>query len=127
MKSKKWMFAVALLMLACSKKGGIPVGTSVAAMWGGSTWYQAKVTAAEGNRYHVTYSDNSAGTVDAEGIKVIPSDPVLQTGNKVMAIWGPTGKFYPGEVQEVKSEGFMVKWDDGSEPSLVAKGSLFKN
>lgn len=111
---------------ACSSKDGdsIKVGKRVAAMFG-SSWYLAKVTKINGDKYDVHYDDGTDGTVEKTGIKVIPVDPKLKVGDKVMAVWG-SAKFYDGEIQEVKDTGFVIKWSDGSAPSEVKKTEVIR-
>jgi hypothetical protein len=44
-------------------------------------------------------------------------------GLRVLGCWA-SAKMYPGTVLEVKGQSVIVKWDDGSEPSPVAKEKI---
>lgn len=121
------VYALLLLALACSGGGKIKVGSNVAATWGES-WYLAKVTAinTEKGEYDVTYADNTTGAVDTNNIKLIPDNAKFRVGDKVLAAWSGA-RLYAGTVNEIKDDGYMVKWDDGSDPTMVANGKLLKN
>lgn len=115
---------------ACQKKSAttteIQAGAKVAAVWGTDSWYTATVSTVKGNQYDVAYDDGTTGTVDAAGIKILPTDPQIGVGDSVMAAWQGGAKLYSGVVTEIQGDDYIVKWDDGSEPSPIAKGKILK-
>lgn len=102
----------------------IKVGDSVAISWM-ATWYLGRVTALKGEKYEVLLADNATAVADSKNIKLMPSDPELAVGEKVLALWGTVG-LYPAVILAIKPEGFQVKWEDGSAPSIVTKGRIIK-
>lgn len=103
------------------------VGDVVATQWTDGFLYPAKVTAVNGLKYNVDFDDGSKGTDYEESkLQLLPATLDLKVGDGVMASWTGTGKFYSGTVKEVKADGAIVKWDDGSDPSEVKFGKIFK-
>jgi len=96
------------------------VGQNVCAKWG-SSWYGATITAKDGDKWKVLYADGDNGSVAATGLIAIPWKPVLKKGDKVLASWGGSAKWYDGTVIEIglSQMAFKVKWKDGSTPSWV--------
>lgn len=101
------------------------VGMKVAAKWKDNNYYLAEIKAVNNDKYDVAYADGDKGTVSADDIKEVPAKPTLKTGDKVLAVW-TTAKFYSGTVKEVKANGAVIKWDDGTAPSEVAFGKIVK-
>jgi len=123
------MLLVAFSLMAFAVNAGtapnFTVGKTVAAKWSDDNYYLAKIKAVTDGKYEIDYEDGSQGTVSEEEMKEIPAKPVLNVGDKVLAVWSG-GKFYSGTVEEVKAKGAIVKWDDGSEPSMVEFGKIIK-
>jgi hypothetical protein len=109
----------------CEAASKLAKGMTVAAKWTDDNYYLAKIKAVNGDKYDVDYADGTKGTVTADQIKEIPAKPKLVKGDKVLAVWAGA-KFYSGTVEEVKPNGAIVKWDDGSSPSLVTFGKIIK-
>lgn len=107
-----------------STSSAIKTGDVVAAAFGPS-WYLATITSSNGDKYDVTYADNTTGTLSISEIKPIVLDMVFKVGDNVMAVWN-SGKFYDGEVVEITPNGYIIKWTDGSAPSEVKKGHVMK-
>ena len=101
------------------------VGMTVAAKWADNNFYLAEIKAINNDKYDVAYADGDKYTVSVGDLKEIPPKPALKTGDKVLAVWDKA-RFYSGTVQEVKADGVLVKWDDGSTPSEVAFGKIIK-
>ena len=101
-------------------------GMSVAAKWSDGGYYLAVIKASNDGNYEVEYADGTQGSVSEGDMLEIPATVKLTAGDKVIAVWAGA-KFYTGTVQEVKPDGAVVKWDDGSEPSLVEFGKIVKN
>lgn len=123
MKKTVLILFCGLALVACTG-AKLKAGNNVIAKWG-NDWYLAKVKAVSGTKYDVHYDDGTDGTVESGEIKALPADPKLNVGDKVWASWGGA-KLYSGTVKEVQAEGYLVEWDDGSDPSTVAKGKLAK-
>ena len=49
----------------------------------------------------------------------------LKAGNKVLAVWAGS-KFYSGTIKEIKENGAVITWDDGTADSEVAFGKILK-
>lgn len=118
-----FVFCLVVAPLGCSK-GGLKAGTVVAAKWSDSM-YKGEVQSVDGDKVSVHYADGTHGTVDKTDLVVLEKNPNIQKGDSVLALWGGS-KFYPGVVQEVQGDSFLVQWEDGSAPSLAKKGDIFK-
>jgi hypothetical protein len=120
------MFLVAVLLFAVAVAGSaFEVGQSVAARWSDGNMYLAVIRAIDGDNYKVDYADGDKGTVQKHQMIPLRTRPVLQAGDKVMAVW-TRARFYSGVVAEVQGGGVIVRWDDGSSPSFVAFGKVYK-
>jgi hypothetical protein len=102
------------------------VGTHVAAKWSDGEYWGATVTGNAGGKYQVKYDDGTEGEVTAADMKSITPQAEIKVGDKVLGVWMTNGKMYKGTVQELQAGGAIVKWDDGSEPSLVAFSNITK-
>lgn len=100
-------------------------GQTMAAKWTDGNWYLAKIESVSGGRYNVLYADGDRGSVAQDQIQVIPMRPHLIAGERVLAVWSGA-KFYSGIILEVRGNGAVVKWDDGSTPSLVEYGKILR-
>jgi len=101
----------------------LAAGQTVAATWTDGSLYLATVTAVDGDKATVTYTDDgSSKTVPAADVRAIPS-ATFAVGDRVLAVWSG-GRFYAGEVTKVEGTMYTVKWDDGSQPSGVAAGKI---
>jgi phage antirepressor YoqD-like protein len=103
----------------------VKVGDNVAAEWMTDSWYLATVKKVTGDKYDVDYADNTSGSVTLAQIKTLDKNLKLAVGDKVMAVWS-NAKFYTGAVQDLKEGGATIKWDDGSSPSFVELGKIYK-
>jgi hypothetical protein len=99
------------------------VGARVAARWARTEFYLATVKASEGVLYHVLYDDNDQADVTNADLLPVAKQNEIISGRRVLACWA-SAKMYPGVVLEVKGPNAIVKWDDGSEPSPVAKEKI---
>jgi hypothetical protein len=88
-------------------------------------WYLANIRSEDNGKYQVDYADGDKGEVTADQIRRIPLKPNLSVGDKVWAVW-TRARFYSGRVTEVRGDGVVVRWDDGSSPSFVAFGKVRK-
>lgn len=100
-------------------------GDTVAAEWQSDNWYYATIKTVTGDNYAVDYADGTSGTVTKDKLKVLDKNLKLAVGDKVMAVWSGA-RFYSGVVQDLKEGGATVKWDDGSDPSFVELGKIYK-
>lgn len=129
MRNTRKLFAVLSLVLMAflmSCQAGYKEGDQVCAMWKNKSWYLGTVAGVKGGgKYFIKYADGDEGEVTAKQIKPIPEKPNLKAGDRVFAVWA-TARFYNGVVEEVKEDGAIVKWDDGSKPSLVKWGRIMK-
>ncbi len=110
------------------KYGAFAEGVTVAAKWGGNTYYAAVITKvdAAAKKYDVAYEDGTKGQGIAEAdLKMIDPDLKLNVGDNVQAVW-TDAKFYEGVVEKVDGKMITVKWKDGSSPSPVELGKIFK-
>lgn len=119
------LFFSIISLSGCGAASKFETGKTVAAKWSDGSYYLAVIKKAGGDSYDVDYADGTKGTVKSSDIREIPEKPSLAAGDNVLAVW-TTAKFYPGTVQEVKPEGAVIKWNDGSEPSLVTYGKILK-
>lgn len=90
-----------------------------------NVWCEAKIISDENGEIKVKYYDGVEASLTPDEIKYPLEKEKIKAGDRVMAVW-QKGSFYDGEVTEVKDDGAMVKWDDGSSPSLVAYGKIVK-
>lgn len=93
-------------------------GDSVAAKWSDGNYYLAKIEAISGCEYNILYADGDHGMIGVEGLRAIPKKPRWKVGDQVLAVWS-TARFYPGKVKEIKDNGAVIEWDDGSTPNYV--------
>ena len=100
------------------KESAFKEGDTVAAPWGGGQ-YHGTVKAVDGETVSVLYTDDGVTRdVEAKDLTLI-KEKNWKVGDKVLAVWS-SGKFYEGTIEEDKGDGvYIVKWDDGSEPSEV--------
>jgi len=103
----------------------VKVGDNVAAEWMPDSWYYATVKKVTGENYDVDYADGTSGTITRGHIKTLDKNLKLAVGDKVSAVWSGA-RFYAGAVQDLKEGGATIKWDDGSSPSFVELGKIYK-
>ncbi len=108
-----------------AKSPTFTVGMTVAAKWSDGSYYLAEIKAVNNDKFDVAYADGDKGSVPASDIKEIPAKLTLAAGDKVFAVWN-NAKFYSGTVQEVKTSGAVIKWDDGTTASEVPFGKIIK-
>ncbi len=106
-----------------STDGEVKVGTKVAAEWISDIYYSGVIDKISGDDYDIQYDDGFLETHKREDFIVIPSKPDFKTGDKVLAVWMGT-IFYPGIVQEMKSDYAIIQWNDGTTPSEVKFGKI---
>lgn len=90
-----------------------------------TSWYEAEVLSEKDGNYHVKYHDGIEADLSKEDVKDLLTKEQIKVNDRVLAVWR-SGAFYEGSVTEVKSNGAIVKWDDGSTPSLVAFSKIAK-
>lgn len=102
------------------------VGDHVAAQWKDARYYPGVVSEVRGNECLIKWDDGDMPLYVS--IQNIRSLPVVQTasynvGDHVMATWKDS-HMYPGVVAEVRGDMYLIRWDDGDEPMLVAKDKM---
>ncbi len=115
----------AVLLTGCwmlMQPQGFEAGEQVAAKWS-TQWYGATVIGRDGDAYVVKYSDNTIGTVKPADVRRLLHRRQIRVGQRVIAAW-MTSTWYPGTVLSLAEEGAVIKWDDGSTPSLVLYGKI---
>lgn len=117
---------LAVGFVACAKDDPYKVGTHVAAKWSDGAYWGATVTGNANGKYQIKYDDGSQGEVTVAELKQITPKSDIKAGDHVLAVWSTNGKMYPGTVQEIQSNGAMVKWDDGSQASFVDFNNITK-
>ncbi len=136
MKSKNFLKLFAIIFFAaifasCNGSGDnktdnsdpeFKVGDAVCAKWSGS-WLEAKIISINGDKYKVKFYDDYEDLLSASEIKRVLKKSEVKKGDKVYAVW-TSHKYYPGTVQELKDDGAIIKWDDGSNPSLAKYGLI---
>jgi len=104
--------------------GALPAGTSVAAKWGGNSFYIATIAGTDGSgKYLVNYGDGDKGAVAAGDIVRVDSAREIQIGAHVLACWHGA-RMYPGIVTAKSGNLYTVKWDDGDTPLEVAREQI---
>ena len=112
--------------LASAVSSDWEVGDRVAAKWGSDRWYLATIDVVTNGIYEVTYDDKSKGKVRAGDMREIARPRELAVGDKVIAVWSTGPRMYPGVIASTGSNGFSVKWDDGSAPSTLPANKIAK-
>ncbi len=102
------------------------VGTHVAAKWSDGNYWGATIVGNADGKYQMKFDDGTSQDVSASDLKMITPKADIKVGDKVLAVWMSNGRMYNGTVEELKDDGAMVKWDDGSAPSLVAYSNITK-
>ena len=99
-------------------------GDSVAAPWGAGM-YLGTVEAVKDDKADVLYADDKqVREIDISELVLI-KERKWKEGDIVSAVWS-SGKFFEGIIEEDKGDGvYLVKWDDGSEPSEVEAGKIY--
>jgi len=115
----------AITFQSCKNSVSFKVGMTVAAKWTDNNYYLATITSINGDKYAVDYTDGSKGEVKATDLKVTNEKSELKAGNKVLAVWAGS-KFYSGTIKEMKENGAVITWDDGTADSEVAFGKILK-
>jgi hypothetical protein len=104
--------------------GAFAVGARVAARWVATAFYIATVKSRDGDKYHVLYDDNDQADVTSRDLISIAKPEEIVPGRRVLACW-MSPRMYPGTVLEANgADSVIVKWDDGSQPSPVAKSKI---
>lgn len=112
---------------SCNKAAdAYKVGDHVAAKWSDGKYWTATITGIDGSKYNVAYDDGTAGSVTKDGLKPIAAQADLKVGDAVWAVWSGNSKMYEGTIQELQSGGAIIKWNDGSMPSLANYGKIAK-
>jgi hypothetical protein len=102
--------------------GNFTVGEAVSVLWS-TSWYDAEVVSISDNIYTIKYYDGSEAEVTSDQIRKILKKEEIKVGDKVLAVW-TTDKYYVGTVKEIKADGAIIAWEDGSTPSLVKFGKI---
>ncbi|QIF01372.1 DUF4537 domain-containing protein [Roseimicrobium sp. ORNL1] len=102
------------------------VGDHVTAMWRDSRYYPGIVTEVRGSQCLIKWDDGDEPLfVLQEHIRSLSNAPSasLNVGDHVLATW-KDGHKYPGVIAEARGDLFLIRWDDGDEPMLVAKDKI---
>ena len=102
------------------------IGTHVAAKWSDGNYWGATVIGNANGKYQMKFDDGTSKEVTASDLKTITPKDQIKVGDKVLAVWMTNGRMYYGVVESLESNGAMVKWDDGSAPSLVSFDNITK-
>jgi len=102
--------------------GNFQVGEAVCVLWS-TSWYDAEIVSISDNIYNIKYYDGSEDDVTAEKIRKILDKEEIKVGDIVLAVW-TSDKYYVGTVKEIKSDGAIIAWEDGSTPSLAKFGKI---
>src|SRR5262245_30310888 len=92
------------------------VGDPVFAQWTKNDWYHGRVTKKSEEGFHVTFDDGDKGVVGPRKIALdkVPNKSDVKLGTRVVARWKADGRFYPGKVDEIGSDGrYRIKFEDG--------------
>jgi len=122
------LFIVAGFLFSCkSGSGPFAKGNPVAAKCTDGSFYLATIVSDSSGTYKVDYDSGETGEVPATDLKALCASPEnVKTGDAVVASWNSSVKLYAGIVQEIQRNGVLVKWDDGSAPSLCPFGKFAK-
>lgn len=133
MKMSKTIASIVITLLfslgiySCNKAAdAYKVGDHVAAKWSDGKYWTATITSIDGAKYNIAYDDGTAGSVEKEGLKQLAAQSDLKVGDAVWAVWSGNAKMYQGTIQELQSGGAIIKWNDGSTPSLANYGKIAK-
>lgn len=99
---------------ASASVGQFNVGDKVVANWkAGSKWWDAVVTAVNGNKVSVTYtSDKTTDVLDMSAVAHLNQpNSDINPGDKVVAKWSD-GSYYSATVVSFSDTGVKVKWSD---------------
>lgn len=102
------------------------VGEHVAAQWKDSRYYPGVVTEVRGNDCLIKWDDGDEPLyVSTQNIRSLPvvQASSYNVGDHVMATWKDS-HMYPGVIAEVRGDMYLIRWDDGDEPMLVAKDKM---
>ncbi len=102
--------------------GNFMVGETVCASWS-TSWYEAEIVSFTDGIYAVKYSDGSQGNLTSDKLRKVLTKDEIKVGEKVLAVW-TSDKYYVGTVKEIKADGAIVAWEDGSSPSLAKFGKI---
>lgn len=122
------VFALALAglgLVGCSSDDlGYEVGDNVAAEWSDGYLYLSEVTEIDGENITVTYlDDDTTGNLTTSQVLAIDEDAEWEVGDRCLAVWA-VARFYSGTISEIDGDDYIVEWDDGSSPSLVAADTI---
>ena len=133
MKNLKALLPVTLLffilagIISCNKPAdSYKVGDAVAAKWSDGNYWTAKITAMDGDKYTIMYDDGTNGSVTKADMKPLAQKSDLKVGDHVWAVWSGNARMYEGTVTELQDAGAIIKWNDGSTPSLAAYNKIAK-
>lgn len=94
------------------------VGDSVAARHG-RDWYIATIDSIRNGTYRVTYGDGQKARLTARDLRETARARDLAIGDRVLAVRGAGPKMLAGVIHGIDAQGFTIKWNDGSMPSIV--------
>lgn len=104
--------------------GNFIVGETVCAAWS-TSWYEAEIVSFTDGIYQIIYSDKTQGNLTSDKLRKVLTKEEIKVGDKVLAVW-TSGKYYVGTVKEIKADGAIIAWEDGSSPSLAKFGKIAK-
>ncbi|HSI64496.1 MAG TPA: hypothetical protein VLE43_15315 [Candidatus Saccharimonadia bacterium] len=102
------------------------VGDHVAAQWRDSRYYPGVVAEVRGDLYLIKWDDGDEPLlVPKERVTRLTrlQAAIFNVGDHVMAVWKDS-QMYPGVVAEARGDQYLIKWDDGDEPLLVARDKM---
>jgi hypothetical protein len=127
MKTLKFLASMMLFVLLLSIIGcnsGSSKNKEVCAKWS-TGWYEATITSETADKYHVVYYDKVEADLPKDEVRFPLKKEEIKVNDRVLAVW-TSGTYYPGTVVELKEDGAMVQWDDGSSVSLAKYGKIAK-
>jgi hypothetical protein len=110
--------------------GSLQVGQLVAASWkmadGTKRWYLAEISQISGEEVSVEYVDGDTGVRPTGEIRRLVASSSVGKGQSVHAARSNGARLHPGIVMNTGRHAAIVRWDDGTTPSSVLSGLMFR-
>ena len=100
----------------------LKVSTVVAAKWQDDRYYLGSVQTIAGETYSIALTDGGVYDTTKDHLIIVPNKLDLKVGDRVLSAYTDSGKFYAGVVKEIKPEGALITWDDGSTEDIAPAG-----
>jgi hypothetical protein len=114
---KLFVLLVLLSVAAPVPAQAVPkVGDPVFAQWKKNDWYHGRVAKKSAEGFHITFDDGDKAVVGPRRIALdrVPSKSEVELGTRVVARWNGDGRFYPGKIDEIGTDGrYRIKFEDG--------------